>query len=237
MVVLVVGLSLGGYILYKIFGASAGTVLGGILGGMISSTATTVTYSRRSADNPAHCIPALLVIVIAGTVVYARLLTEISLVAPGFLPHAAPPLLIMLGTAAALAIIAWVLARGDAGRLPEPGNPTQLRSALVFAGLYALVTLAVAAGEHFFKDRGLYVVAAISGLTDMDAITLSTSRLVNDNTVKPESGWRAILIASISNLVFKSGIVAWLGGPRLFRMFAAAGVVQALVALILILVW
>lgn len=237
MVVLVVGISLGGYIAYKFFGAGAGTVLSGVLGGLISSTATTATYSRRAADNPDSCRPALLVIVIAGCIVYARVLAEVSLVAPDFFQHAAPPLLIMLGSSAVLAVGIWLATRGDAGKLSEPENPTQLKSALIFAALYALVTLAVAAGERYFQNRGLFVVAAISGLTDMDAITLSTSRMVKEGSVDPTAGWRAIIIAGISNLIFKTGIVASLGGRKLLRLAGAVAAVQIAIAITLLILW
>jgi uncharacterized membrane protein (DUF4010 family) len=237
MVVLVVGISLGGYIAYKILGARAGAVLSGILGGLISSTATTVTYARRAANSPDSARPALLVIVIAGAIVYARVFAEVSIVSQEFLKHAAPPLLIMLGVSAASAVVVWLASRGDAGKLAEPENPTQLRSAMIFAGMYAVVTLAVAAGEHFFQDRGLYIVAGISGLTDMDAITLSTSRMVNEGSVGATAGWRAILIASISNLIFKTGIIASLGGRRLLTIAAVVAAVQIATAIALIALW
>ena len=237
MVVLVVGISLGGYIAYKVLGSRAGAVLGGILGGLISSTATTVTYARRAAESPANVGPALLVIVLAGTVVYARLFAEISIVAPNFLDRAGPPLAIMFAASCSLAAVIWVVTRKQTGQPSAQENPTQLRSALMFAGLYALVTLAVAAGERYYANSGLYAVAAVSGLTDMDAITLSTSRLVDKGSVPPDSGWKAILIASISNLVFKIGIIASLGGRRLVRWAALIAAVKITVAVLVILLW
>ncbi len=237
MVVLVVGISLAGYVAFKIFGAHAGTVLSGILGGLISSTATTATYARRAAESPESCRPALLVITIAGAVLFCRVLTEVSLIAPDFFDQAAPPLLIMLGTAATLALGLWFATRSQAGHLAEPENPTQLKSALLFAAMYAAVTIAVALGQRYFQSGGLYVVAAISGLTDMDAITLSTSRMVREGTVAPGVGWRVVLIAAISNMAFKTGIIASLSGGRLFRLAAAFAAVQIGVAVTLILVW
>ena len=231
MVVLVVGISLGGYVAFKMFGAKAGTVLSGILGGAISSTATTVTYARRSREHAGHVPAAALVIVLASTVVYLRLMVEVGVVAPRFLPTAAVPLGIMMGTAIALAVVLWFRAGRESDGLPEPANPTQLRSALVFGGMYALVLLAVAAAQKYFGSSGIYVVAAISGLTDNDAITLSTSQLVEQQKLAPQTGWRAIVIAVMANIVFKSGIVAALGGVRLFTLVAALMGAQVLVGL------
>jgi len=97
MAVLIVGISLGGYIIYKFFGENAGTVLGGILGGAISSTATTMSYARRAAAGPNGARPAALAIMIASTMVYARVLIEILVVAPNFFPRAVGPIAIAGG--------------------------------------------------------------------------------------------------------------------------------------------
>lgn len=237
MVVLVVGISLGGYVAYKVLGRGAGTVLSGIFGGLISSTATTVTYSRRAQDDPANMGPALLVMVIAGGIVYARLFLEISVTAPSFLPHASGPLAIMLSVSLIASMAVWLVTRRQPAKLDDHGNPTELKSALFFAVLYAVVTLAVAAGEKYFQSRGLFVVASISGLTDMDAITLTTARMVEGGTLAAVSGWKAILIATISNIVFKTGVVAVLGGPRLLSWWAAVAAVKITTAITLILWW
>lgn len=237
MVVVVVGISLGGYIAYKVIGPKGGAILSGVLGGVISSTATTATYSRRAAENKESVRPAALVIVIASTVVYARVMTEIGVVSPAFLKHAAPPLAIMFVVSAAVCVALWFASRGDAGKMAEPGNPTQLKSAMIFAGVYALVSLAIAAGQRYFSNQGLYVAAAVFGLTDMDAMTLSTSRMVNEGSVNPLAGWRAVLIASMANTIFKTGIIASLGGRRLLGIASIAAVIQIAAAIALIMLW
>jgi uncharacterized membrane protein (DUF4010 family) len=90
-----------------------------------------------------------------------------------------------------------------------------LWAALIFGGLYALVRLGVAAAKDEFGSAGMYAVAVVSGLHDMDAITLSTAQLVSAEEVEPGIGWRVILAAALSNLVFKAGIVGVLGSRRL----------------------
>ena len=228
MVVLIVGLSLAGYVAFKLFGGGAGAALGGVLGGLISSTATTVSYARRTKENPESARLAALVIMIASTVVFGRVLVEIAAVARNSFLALAPPIAALMGLAALLSLGMWFLGRKEKNEAPEQGNPAELKSALVFGALYAGVLLAVAFARDRFGTAGLYTVAAISGLTDMDAITLSTARLVNGGGVEPGTGWRAIVIASMSNLVFKAGIVAALGGLQLlWRIAVLFGVVLA----------
>lgn len=226
MVVLIVGISLLGYVAYKLFGAKAGTVLAGILGGIISSTATTVSYARRTKEDPGISRLAALVVMIASAVTFVRVMAEIAVVAHGSFLALAPPLAVMLGVAAVLSLVAWLIDRHAAQEPPEPANPAELKSALLFGVLYAAVLLAIAFARDRFGTAGLYSVAALSGLTDVDALTLSTARLADGGHLAAEDGWRAILLAILVNLVFKAAIVAVLGSRRMLGrvavLFAAA---------------
>lgn len=237
MVVLVVGISLGGYVAYKFFGGKRGLLVAGLLGGAISSTATTVSYAKRASESPAYCLSATLVITLASAVVYVRLYTEIGVVAPSFLASAAGPLAVLLGLTVAMAMVLWLIARHEKSQLPEQQNPTELKSAVMFALLYAAVVIAVAAAKEHLGDKGLYLVAAVSGLTDMDAITLSTSRLVAAGDVGPSAGWRAIIIAAASNNLFKAGMVGSLGGRRLLAMMLPVFAVKISAAVLLVMFW
>ena len=205
MVVLIVGINLGGYISHKFLGDRAGLLTGGVLGGLISSTATTVTYSRSSRRSGLP-EPAVVVITLASTILFARILVELAVVAPAAIWRLAPPLTLMLAISTIVSASAWRGRRG-ATTLELP-NPSELKTAFAFAAIYAVVLLAVAAAKDHFGDRGLYVVAVLSGLTDVDAITLSTGRLVQEARIPPDTGWRVVLIAALANLVFKAGIVA-----------------------------
>jgi uncharacterized membrane protein (DUF4010 family) len=94
--------------------------------------------------------------------------------------------------------------------------------------LYAAVLLAVSFAREYLGESGLYAVAALSGLTDMDAITLSTAQLVKGGGIAADVGWRLILVGSLSNLVFKGGVVAVLGHAQLrARIFTAFGIAVA----------
>jgi uncharacterized membrane protein (DUF4010 family) len=220
MVVLIVGISLAGYVAYKLLGKNAGTLLGGVLGGLVSSTATTVSYSRRTKHNPGRGSLALVVIMVASTVAFARVIVEIGAVAPQSFGRLAPPLLAMFGFMIVLSLLAWRLAETQIAQLPEQGNPAQFKSALVFAALYAVVLLAVAVARTYFGNRGLYAVGMISGLTDMDAITLSTAQLADQSKVAHATAWKVILLAGLANLLFKGGAVAMLGSRGLLTRIA-----------------
>lgn len=220
MVVLIAGIGLAGYLAFKLWGEDAGTLLGGALGGLVSSTATTVSYARRAATMPAAADAAALVIMIASGLAFVRVAVEISVVAPAFLPVAGPRLAVPAVATALLVAVLWFRDRDDRDGVPAPSNPTELKAALVFGAIYAGVLLAVAAARDLVGDRGLYTVAVISGLTDVDAITLSTSNLVSADRLDEDTGWRIILVAALANLVFKGGIVAFLGAAALLRRIA-----------------
>ncbi len=215
MVVLISGISLIAYVAYKLLGARVGAILGGALGGFISSTATTVSFSRQTKTHSDAAPMASLVILIASTTVFGRILLEIGIVAPEFLPSAAAPLGIVMGLMAILCVICFLRVGGNSIDNPTHNNPAQLKVAIIFGGLYAVILLAVAAAKVHFGTGGMYLVAMLSGLTDMDAITLSTAELVKTGRVTTDTGWRVILLAALSNLVFKGGAVAVLGSRSL----------------------
>jgi uncharacterized membrane protein (DUF4010 family) len=237
MVVLIVGLSLTGYIIYKLVGRTASTVLGGILGGLISSTATTVSYARRAKEDSKAYTLAVAVILIASAVSYFRVLLEVFLIAPSNLRALLPPLTTALVWTSAVAAVAFLFFRGGHEEMPEPANPAELKSALVFGILYALVTLAVAMVKQRFDPSALYIVAILSGLTDMDAITLSLSRMVEANQLDPQNAWRLILAASLSNFVFKGIAATFLGGWRFGLRLAPFFAMALLGGIAVILLW
>jgi uncharacterized membrane protein (DUF4010 family) len=229
LVVLIVGINLAGYIAWKFIGARSGALIGGLLGGVISSTATTVGYARHAKQSRETTPLATVVIMTATAVVVIRVLIEVAVVAPGVLLQVALPIGIVLGAAILLSLLVWWRTSRDDTVLPEQENPTMLRAALVFAAVYAIVLLAVAWVRHQIGDSGLYWVAMIAGLTDVDAITLSTAKMASLGQLDPGRAWRVILVAFTSNLAFKIGIVAVLGSARLLLritvLFAILGTV------------
>ncbi len=238
MVVLIVGISLIGYVSYKLFGAKLGTLTAGILGGLISSTATTVSYSRRSAGHPERSPAAAIVIALASTVVFGRVLFEIAVVAPSILADTAGPIAAMMGVMLVVCVGLTLVGAGSQELEAEDESPpSELRAAIVFGLLYAVVLFGVAFAKEHWGDQGLYAVAAISGLTDMDAITLSTSELMRASELDTETGWRLILVGALANLVFKGGIVALLGHPTLRRRIGTAFAIALVAGVGILFLW
>jgi uncharacterized membrane protein (DUF4010 family) len=237
MVVLIVGISLTGYIAYKLFHSRAGVALGGLLGGLASSTATTVAYARRVAGAPAGVAVAAVIIAIAWSVSVARVIFEVAVVAPEMLAWIAPPLILVLAAmGAATAAVMWFSsARNDA--MPEQENPAELKSALIFAAIYAAVIFATAGVKEHFGGGALYVVAIVSGLVDVDAVTLSTARLAGSQRMDPDAAWRIILVASLSNVGFKAGAALLLGSAALFTRLAPVVLAAFAAGAALLLFW
>lgn len=215
MVVLIAGISLSGYIVSRLVKSTAGILISGVLGGVISSTATTASFAKHATAG--STVSSTLVILIASTVAFFRILFEIGVVAPAVFLQLLPQLIAMILVmmlVCAMFYLMHVKQRPD-NISPTAGDPTNLKMALTFGLLYALILFAVAAAKEHFGDRGMYVIAGLSGLTDMDAITLSTTQLLKQAHIELSDGWRMILLGGLSNLVFKGAIAGFLGNRRL----------------------
>jgi uncharacterized membrane protein (DUF4010 family) len=236
MVVLIVGISLSGYVAWKFLGHRSGAVLAGMLGGMVSSTATTVSFARRTAADPSLAPLGAFVITTASCVSMLRVIVEIAATAPGHLVPLAAPVATLFAVSAAAALLLYRMSRREAVSLPEQKNPAGLKAAMVFGGLYALVLVAVAAAREQFGSAGLYTVAAISGLTDVDAITLTTSQLAQRGQLEAATASRTIVIAVMANVAAKFVMVAIAGSwPLTKRMAPAFGL--ALLAGAFVICW
>jgi uncharacterized membrane protein (DUF4010 family) len=221
MVVLIVGLSLVAYLAQRFAGAGVGTVLAGVLGGLVSSTATTVSYARRTSMDPTRVPTTALVLALSSAVVLPRVLALATIVSPAVLASLAPPLLVMFAIMLGLAGTTYLLVRRELGSGEVDHPPSDLRAAVGFGLLYAAVLLGVAGARHWFGLGGLYVVAALSGLTDVDAIALSTVQLVRSGREPIEIAWRLVLIGVLANLLFKGVAAIALGHPRIRRWVGA----------------
>ncbi len=237
MVVLIVGISVVSYLASKFIGPRKGSVLGGLLGGLISSTATSVSYARRARESTSSAPIGAFVVLVASTVVFVRVSIEVAVVAPDVLPRVLPQFAVMTAIMAAIAGVAWLHARFSEPETPEPKDPSELRSAMIFGGLYAVVLIAVAATESRFGDRGLYVVAALSGLTDMDAITLSTAKMITEERIGIDTGWRMMVIGALANNVFKGVVVAALGGLPIGRRVSVGFAASLVGGALLLWLW
>lgn len=276
MVVLIVGISLAGYIVYRFLGANAGILLGGLLGGAVSSTATTVTYSRMARTDPRAAQAATVVVLLASSVMYVRVLVEAAVVSTEFAISLAAPSLIVLAATLLLGLVLWRQMGHPARRWPAPlsapshratvsepagatgtpderlveangigphaggpthSNPTQLRPALLFGAAYALVLLALAWTKQSLGNAGMFTVAGLSGLTEVDALTLSTARMAVEHQSMMADGWRLVLFGTLTNFASKAAIAAALGGRAFGARIALCFVPPTAVGAALLLWW
>jgi len=216
MVVLVAAVSLAGYVAWRLTWGRHGLVLTGVLGGVVSSTATTLVYARHVAAGTQPMSAALLVILLANATKLVRVLVLVGVVAPASLPLAL--LVIIPSLLASLAGVAWHWrAAADAPPVDEAAfrNPTQLRTALGFGAIYAVILLLAAWANDMVGSRGVLALAAVSGATDVDAITLSSLRLLENGSLSQTMALTAVGVAVASNVIFKSIVAAAAGGPLL----------------------
>ncbi len=238
LVSLIVAINLAGYIALRVVGTRSGGWIAGAIGGLVSSTATTLSYSGLSRRVTKLGPLAALVVLVASTVVYPRMMLEVSVVAPDLLSTLAAPVITYAALMLVLAgLVSWRMDSSLASDLPERENPAQIRMALSFAALYVGILFAVAAVRDLVGDEALYVVAFLSGLTDVDALTLSVSQLYGRDEVPADTAWRAIFLASISNLLFKVGAAATLGSASLRRWILPSGTVALAAGIAVVVFW
>jgi uncharacterized membrane protein (DUF4010 family) len=220
MVVLVAGVGLAGYLLLRFAGQRHGAPLAAVAGGLVSSTATTLVFARHARAGGGAAQQALLVM-LANLTMLLRLGIMAAVVSPRLLPGIATVVAAALLATAPFAL--WLAPRARRERdqpLPVVRNPTDLRVALGFGLAYGVVSLLAAWGAARIGERALYAIAAVSGLTDVDAITLSTFRLNAADQVDATTAGTAVAIAVVANLGFKATIARTAGTPELGRLCA-----------------
>lgn len=232
MVMLVAGVNLTGYATMRFLGQRAGTALTGLVGGIGSSTAVTLAFARHSRENPAQGAIYAQGVLLACTVMVPRLLFILSAINPelaaALLPCGA---LVCLATAVVPAWI-WLRERTRAeDEVPAVGNPLRLAQSAKFALLYAVVVFLLDASRDFAGASGLYALSFISGLPDMDAITLSLAGRTSAGELSANMAAMAVLVAIAANTLVKLSLAFALGSGR-FRSFVAAGLALPLLVIL-----
>ncbi len=214
MAIVLAAISFCGYIAVRLFGAARGELVAGTIGGLISSTATTITNARRSRESPA--VRALA----AGAVSAGGVsLLRTALLVSALLPTLAERLLLPLTAGAGVMFVAaLVLTRGagqeptpEAGR-PEPPNPFDLVAVFLMALLLVGVAFAARVASEIWGAGGLYAASALSGLADVDAVTVTVAGMLP--TLDPAVAARALGLAVLANMLAKAAYGALLGVPR-----------------------
>lgn len=218
-VVLISGISFLGYVLMKLLRAGQGISLTGLLGGLASSTATTLSFAQRSHKNESLGASFALALMLAWIVMFARALVEVATVNVALVSRIWLPMAVTAGAGLLYGIFLYVrgLEGGDEEEVTLT-NPFELGPAITFALIYVAVLLVSRAGQTYFGDTGVYVSSIIAGLADVDAIALSMADLsTQPGGVDPATASRAIMMAALANTFTKGGIVLFTGSPRLKR--------------------
>jgi len=237
LVVFIVGMSVTGYILYKFLGPTGGIWLGGVLGGVVSSTAITLSTAQMVRQQPALATGGLMMVALASSVAFLRVLAIVGVVAPEAAPLCAGPLTVLAGLGLTPVLGSWFWRRINLQTIPAQKNPAQLGSALMFGALYVGILFALAAARHYWADQGLYLVAGLAGLADLDAICLSTARLMAEGNIETSLGWRLMVTAGLANLLFKTLLAGLLAGTAFFNNLLRWHALPLLGGLLVLLFW
>lgn len=239
--VLIAGVGFAGYIAVRALGPERGLAAAGFFAGLVSSTAATLSLSRRAKAEPALAGPLATGIVLANVASAIAQLLIVAVADPSLLPDAT----ILIGSPIAVGAVgavfaAWILGR----RHPDTSdatigvsNPLDLKPAFVMAGMFALVLFASAVAGRVFGSYGVTVTAAIAGTNDVHAATLAAASLSAAGSILPREALLAILIAFVVNMAVKLTIAGISGGRRLLMTVAPplAGMAAAAVAAFLLL--
>jgi uncharacterized membrane protein (DUF4010 family) len=220
--VLISGLGFVGYIMMRLLGAKAGISITGLVGGLASSTATTLAFSRRSKDDPALSASYALAVVIACTMMLARILVVVGVINRELAVSLIVPFVLMALPGLGFALWVWLFNRPADNDVATPHllNPLNLGIAIKFGIIYAVVAFLVKTATHFELRGGLLPLSFISGLTDMDAISLLMANSRNDASVGPVLATQSVILAALGNSVMKAGFALSLGSPALRRQVA-----------------
>lgn len=209
LVVLISGLSLLGYLALRVFGHKSGIAIAGVLGGMASTTATTLVYAKYSREQTGFSNIAATIILLSHLVQLGRIGIIVGILEFTLIPLMLPWLI--GGAVTGGLFVLWLYRRIAIHTEPlpkiSPRNPAEIVSASIFAVSFAVILFLVAWMNDIFAEAGVFLVSFFSGLTDVDAITVSNLKLVSDSVLEPQTAIYAIILAYFANLIFKLGIV------------------------------
>lgn len=226
MVVLIAGLSFIGYIAIQKVGPRVGGLLTGIFGGLASSTALTLGFAKLGKKSPSVAIALVGGIAASSTVMYLRVVVIVALFNPSLVSGLIVPIVLMALTSATGAFIAFRMAsQKDTMETIEVENPCDIVSAIKFGLLLVIVLLLVHYAKTWLGDVGVYAVAALSGLADVDAISLSMAEQAL-GTISVPVATTAIISAVGVNTLSKVVFVGIIAGKK---MAAPLSLLSALV--------
>lgn len=217
MVVLVAGISFFGYIAIRILGSTHGIGVAGLFGGLVSSTAVAMSMARRVHENGFLAKNLALGIALASSMMLIRAGIEMWVINPAITRLFIIP--IVMGSLFGYGYIAMLYFTSKRENIPqniEFKNPFDLKEALIMGVVFGATLALITLSNRYIGDMGVYAVALLSGIADVDAIILSLSSLAK-NGLSPATAQYGILIAIISNTLAKAALVLFFGRLPLFR--------------------
>jgi len=241
MVVLISGISMVGYLLMRFWGARLGIAVTGLLGGLVSSTATTLGLSQKAREAEGGSARYFaLGIVIASTIMFFRVFVLTMVIDPPLARTLALPIVFPALVGVGAGFYLWRKKGVTTSANLDVKNPMELGAALQFALLFAVVLFVARAAQFHWGTAGVYVTSALAGLTDADTITISSARLARDQILANGTATASILLACAMNTLLKGGLAAVIGGkflravivPVFLTMFLTCLLAAAIVALV-----
>jgi len=224
LVILISSLSLVGYVLTRWLGPTRGAALTGLTGGLVSSTAVTRSFSKEAREKPQEATALACGILLSWMVMFARVIVLVAIVNRALMTHVLVPFAVMAVIVGGCAAFLYFRGGSPKGKPAKSNfkveNPFSLIAAAKFGALFAVVLLVTKFVQAHFPPSGLYAVAALAGLTDVDAITLSMSEFAQSGDA--QVAVIAIVIAALSNTLVKCGMAFVLAGPALGKPLAVA---------------
>lgn len=228
LVVVISAITYVGYILIKIIGANKGLLLTGVLGGIVSSTALTSSFAIDSKRLKNLSTPLGIGIIIACSIMFFRVILEVMIVNPSLIGEV---FFVSLMGIAGILISFYLLAKNKDSKVTKMKmeSPFTLKPALTFVTLFTVIIFFTQLLTTIFGNSGLYFIALFSGFLDVDAITLTLSKMALENTISNFTAASGIFIAAISNTIFKGGIAYYLGTKQLSKLVISSFIIILLV--------
>jgi uncharacterized membrane protein (DUF4010 family) len=224
MVVLITGISFVGYVAIRLLGPGRAMGLIGLVGGLVSSTAVTLSSANQARQQTGLHDLLAMAVVLASTIMAVRVAVEVGIIYPPLLRSLALPLAVM-----SLVGLGWAwffywrgqhMVTSGAAEVALT-NPVELSAAVKFGLFFAGVLFGAKAANVYLGDKGVYLAGILAGVADVDAITLSMANLVREG-LEPATGSTTIILGVASNTVVKSIMALLLGGWWFGRRVATA---------------
>lgn len=221
MVILVSGISFVGYVLIKIVGQERGIPLTGLMGGLVSSTVVTYSFAKRSKEISNAGGNYSIGIILASTVMYLRVFIVVLIINISLIDYLWLPLLVFALSGVIVSLFLSKKFVNHSDNSLEMKNPFELKSALLFGLIFAIVIFVAKAAQMYLGSGGTFAASALAGITSVDAITISIAKLTSQN-ITENVAIPAIIIAVISNTIVKS-VIALIFGDKDLKKYTLSG--------------